>query len=266
VKVAVIQTSSLPYEKAKINYFLSILRSKNVKLVLIGEYVLNLFFKELEKTPINFIKKQSSHQLKLFKKLSNSYDMTIIAPIVIVKDKKIYKAFVKFSPKSTRFYYQQLFMPYSHWNEKNFFSKKDNKPMVFKIEGFTIGILPGFETHFDEFWQFFRKKRVDLVLVPSVGTFNSQKRWKQILSTQAFLNNCYVLRANRVGSYKDWKFYGNSFLANPDGEIIEELSNKEELLIANVDKKLVKTSRKEWGFDVREDLNPDIFKGYICKK
>jgi nitrilase len=261
VKVAVIQTSSLPYEKAKINYYLSILRSKNVKLVVIGEYVLNLFFKELEKTPLNFIKKQSNHQLKLFRKLASSYDMTIIAPIIMVKKDKIYKVFVKFSPKSTRFYYQQLFMPYSHWNEKKFFSTKENKPMIFKLSGFTIGVLPGFEIHFDEFWSYFRKKRVDLVLVPSVGTFESKNRWKKVLSTQAFLNNCYVLRANRVGKYEDWKFYGNSFLANPDGEIIEELSNKEELLITKVDKKEVKEARREWGFDVRKELNLNLLKG-----
>ena len=261
MKIAVIQTSSLPYEKAKINYYLSILRSKNVKLVVIGEYILNLFFKELENTPINFIKKQSNHQLKLFKKLAHSYDMTIIAPIVMIKKDKPYKVFVKFSPKSTRFYYQQLFMPYSHWNEKKFFSTIENKPLVFKVSNFTIGILPGFETHFDEFWSYFRKKRVDLVVVPSVGTFESKKRWQKLLSTQAFLNNCYVLRANRVGKFEDWKFYGNSFLVDPDGDIIEELSNKEELLIANIDKKEVKTARKEWGFEVRKELNLELLKG-----
>jgi len=248
VKVAVIQTSSLPYEKAKINYYLSILRSKKVKLVVIGEYVLNLFFKELENTPLNFIKQQSSHQIELFKKLANRYNMTIIAPIVIVKKDKLYKTFVKFSQKSTRFYYQQIFMPYSHWNEKSFFTSKKNKPLIFKIDKFKISILPGFEAHFDEFWKYFREKNVDLVVVPSVGTFNSQQRWRNMLTTFAFLNNCYVLRANRVGSYEDWKFYGDSFLANPDGEIIDFLGNKEELLIAKLDKKEIQIAKKEWGF------------------
>jgi nitrilase len=256
VKIAVIQTSSLPYEKAKINYYLSILRSKKVKLVVIGEYVLNLFFKELEKTPINFIKQQSNHQIELFKKLANSYNMTIIAPIVLVKKDKLYKTFVKFSQKSTRFYYQQLLMPYSHWNEKAFFSIKENKPIVFKLDKFKVGILSGFESHFDEFWSYFRKKNVDLVVVPSVGTFNSKNRWRKMLSTQAFLNNCYVLRANRVGSFEDWKFYGDSFLMDPDGEMIDNLGNKEELLIVDIKKDIIKTAKKEWGFmPLRKEIN-----------
>jgi nitrilase len=255
LKVAVIQTSSLPYEKAKINYFLSILRSKEVRLVVLPEYVLNIFFKDLEKTPIKFIKKQSDNQIKLFKKLAKRYNMTIIAPIVIIEHNKPYKIFAKFSPTSNRFYYQQIFMPYSHWNEKKFFSKKTNKPLIFKIENLSIGILPGFESHFDEYWKYFRDKNIDLVVVPSVATFESKERWRNMLSTFAFLNNCYVLRANRVGNFEEWKFYGDSFLVNPHGEIIDFLSDKEELLIVDIDKKISQKAKKDWKFlNLRKDI------------
>ncbi|NPA55732.1 MAG: carbon-nitrogen hydrolase family protein [Epsilonproteobacteria bacterium] len=219
-----------------------------MKLVVIGEYVLNLFFKELEKMPISFIKQQSLHQLNLFKKLASSYQMTIIAPIVLVKQNKIYKAFVRFSPKSTRFYYQQVFMPYSHWNEKKFFATISTKPLIFKVEDISVGLMAGFEAHFDEFWQYFQKKNVDLVVVPSVATFNSKQRWRHLLTTFAFLNNCYVLRANRVGAYQDWRFYGDSFIADPDGEIVDYLGDKEELLIADVYKKVVKEASRGWKF------------------
>jgi nitrilase len=255
VKIAIIQTSSLPYEKAKINYFLSILRAKKVKLVVIGEYILNLFFKDLEKTPINFIKQHSNNQIKLFKKLSRTYNITIIAPIVLVQKNQLYKLFIKFSPNNTRIYYQQLFMPYSHWNEKKFFVSKKNRPLIFKIENFNISILPGFEAHFDEFWNYFRKKRVDLVIVPTASTFNTQQRWRSLLSTLAFLNNCYVLRANRVGNWDNWNFYGDSFIANPDGKIVSHLDNKEELLIYDISKKDIKNSKREWKFmHIRKEL------------
>ncbi len=255
MKVAVIQTASLPYEKAKINYFLSILRSKGVKLVLIPEYVLNLFFKNLENSPLSFIKKQSENQIKLFKKLSRSFNLTIVAPVVVVEKEKPYKVFIKFSPKSVRFYYQQIFIPYSHWNEKKFFETKKNKPLIFKIENFHIGVLPGFETHFSEFWDYFRNKRIDLVLVPSVSTFDTKERWRKVLSTQAFLNNCYILRANRIGNYEDWEFYGDSFLVSPNGNILQHLNKKEELLIVDLNIKVVKKAKKEWGFgSLRKNL------------
>jgi nitrilase len=255
MKVAVIQTATLPYEKAKINYFLSILRSKKVKLVVIGEYVLNLFFKDLENTPISFIKQQSNHQLELLKKLANRYSITIIAPIIIVEKDKIYKVFCKFSPKSVRFYYQQILMPYEHWNEKKFFATKESKPIIFNIDNIKVGVLPGFEAHFDEFWKYFRDKNVELVVLPSVSTFNSQNRWETMLKTFAFLNNMYVLRANRVGKWNEWKFYGESFLISPNGDIIEKLSNQEELLIADIEKSVVKNSKREWEFyKLRKDI------------
>jgi nitrilase len=248
MKVAVIQTTTLPYEKAKVNYFLSILRSKGVKLVVIAEYVLNLFFKDLENTPINFIKQQSKHQLELFKRLANRYNMTIIAPLITIDKENIYKSFYKFSAKSTKVYHQQILMPYEHWNEKKFFSVKENKPLIFKIENIKIALLPGFETHFDEFWKYFRDRNVELVVVPSIGTFTSQKRWQNMLTTFAFLNNCYVLRANRVGKWNNWKFYGESFLSGPDGNIIDKLGDNEELLIVDIDKNLIKLNKKEWEF------------------
>jgi nitrilase len=255
MKVAVIQTATLPYEKAKVNYFLSILRSKGVKLVVIPEYVLNLFFKDLEKTPINFIAGQSKHQIELFKRLANRYNMTIIAPIITVEKDNIYKSFYKFSPKSSKVYHQQILMPYIHWNEKKFFNVKENKPLIFKIDNIKVALLPGLEAHFDEFWKYFRDKNIDLVVVPSVGTFNSQKRWQNMLTTFAFLNNCYVLRANRIGKWEDWKFYGESFVCGPDGNIIEKLTDKEELLVVDIDKNMVKLIKKEWEFNkLRKDI------------
>jgi nitrilase len=255
MKVAVIQTTTLPYEKAKVNYFLSILRSKGVKLVVIGEYVLNLFFKDLEKTPINFIAGQSEHQLQLFKRLANRYNMTIIAPIITVDKENIYKSFYKFSAKHTKVYHQQILMPYEHWNEKKFFDTKENKPLIFKVENIKIAILPGFEAHFDEFWKYFRDKNVELVVVPSIGAFTSQKRWENILTSFAFLNNCYVLRANKIGKWDKWKFYGESFLSGPDGNIVDKLSDKEELLIVDIDKDMLKLNKKEWGFNkLRKDI------------
>jgi len=248
MKVAILQSDSLPLDKAKINYYLSQARREKVKLFILPEYVLNRFFKELEKMPLSFIKKQTAHQAKLLKQLSDAYDMTIIAPLIMVKGNEAYKVIGKFYKKSVRYYYQNVYMPYSHWNEDKFFSKKANKPMVFSIGNLRFGAMFGFESHFDDFWEYFRSKKVDAVIVPSVGTFESGKRWFEMLKTRSFVNNMYVLRANRVGSFEDWEFYGNSFVTDPEGECIGMLGNKEEMLISEIDKQTVKNARKEWKF------------------
>jgi predicted amidohydrolase len=113
--------------------------------------------------------------------------------------------------------------------------------------------MAGFESHFDFFWTECMHKKIDCVLVPSASTFNSHNRWRHLLSTKAYQNSTYVLRLNRIGQFHDkehtWQFYGDSFLASPSGEIENVLGNKEELMIASIEKELIKEQKKSWGFN-----------------
>ena len=95
--IASIQTSSLPYDTAKIDYFLTLAKTRGAKVVVLGEYVLNLFFKELENTPYGMIEEQSKYQMSELSRLSKIYKMTIIAPLVVPQKKKLYKSIVVFS-------------------------------------------------------------------------------------------------------------------------------------------------------------------------
>ncbi len=247
MKIAIIQSDNLPYDKAKLSFFMHNAKKEGASLIILPEYVLNRFFKEIENTPLSFVKNQSNQQIKHLKNLANIYNLTVIAPVVkIINDKK-YKTIVKID-KNIKYYYQQALMPYSHWNEDKFFDKKEMAPMVFKIDSFKFGVMFGFEAHIDKFWEYFKEKKVDCVLIPSISTFNSHKRWLEIFKTKAFLNHFYVIRANRTGSYKEWEFYGKSFGLSPEGEILNMLGNKEEIGIIELKKEKIKEAKKEWKF------------------
>jgi predicted amidohydrolase len=144
---------------------------------------------------------------------------------------------------------------YPHWNEEKFFANKVEAikaPMIFGLGGFKFAVMSGFELHFDPLWSAIEAKNVDVVLVPSASTFESHNRWRELIKTRAFTHNCYVLRANRVGEYNDekyaWKFYGDSMVVSPDGEVEADLGNTEELLIVDLDRKVLNDSKKGWGF------------------
>jgi predicted amidohydrolase len=132
--------------------------------------------------------------------------------------------------------------------------------MVFKVDGFKFAVVSGFELHFDAIFSQLDSKNVDCILVPSVSTFDSYERWKALLCSRAFTHNCYMLRANRIGSYEDkevtWNFYGDSLLVSPNGEILEHLGNKEELLIVDMSHTDVVQARRAWGF--KEAINKRI--------
>ena len=254
MKIAVIQSDNLPYDKAKLSFFMHNAKREGARLVVLPEYVLNRFFKEIEKTPLSFIKNQTNHQIKHLKHLANIYDLKVIAPIVKIINNKKYKAIVKID-KNIKYYYQQALMPYSHWNEDKFFDKKEMSPMVFKTDGFKFGVMFGFEAHIHKFWEYFKEKKVEVVLIPSIGTFNSHQRWLELCKTKAFLNHLYVIRANRIGYYNNWKFYGKSFVLSPEGEIINILGNKEEIAVVELNKDKIKEAKKEWKFlDIEKSI------------
>lgn len=260
MRAAVLQLSAQGLSSTKLYNYIRVAHKQDIKVLLLGEYVLNPFFKELESMTLSMIKEQALSQIKILKELSTTYNMTIIAPLIIVKKKKIYKTIAKFAPSSTSYYQQQLLINYSHWNEEKFFAndiKQIQAPMIFKVDGFKFGVMSGFELHFDELWNKLSQKNIDCVLVPSVSTFESYERWKALVVTRAFTHNCYVLRANRIGEYQDkeftWKFYGDSVLASPNGELLEHLGNKEELMIVDMSHTDVIQARRSWGF--KEAIN-----------
>jgi len=255
VRAAVLQLSAQGLSSTKLYNYIRVAHKKGVKVLVLGEYILNPFFKELEAMSVSMIKEQAAQQITILKELSTTYKMTIIAPLAIVKKKKIYKTIAKFAPNSTSYYQQQLLINYSHWNEEKFFSneiKKLESPMIFKVDGFKFSVMSGFELHFDELWSHISSKNIDCVLLPSVSTFDSYERWKSLILSRAFTHNCYVLRANRIGEYKDkefkWEFYGDSILASPNGELLTHLGNKEELMIVDMSHTDVIRSRRSWGF------------------
>ena len=92
------------------------------------------------------------------------------------------------------------------------------------------------------------------MLLASASTFDSSLRWRNSIKMRAFLNRSYILRANRIGKYQDevtkylWNFYGDSLLVNPNGEVEDCLGDREELLIANLDKKYLKEIKECWKF------------------
>ncbi|HIE34722.1 MAG TPA: carbon-nitrogen hydrolase family protein [Campylobacterales bacterium] len=255
MKIAALQIAYLGMSSNRLDYYLRICKSKDVKIVVLGEYVLNRFFKELEKTPKAMLKEQSLHQIKNLKELAKRYEITIVSPLVNVQKDKIYKTVAIFSPKKSSYYMQQILIDYKHWNEKRFFANSFDclkEPPTFIVDGVKFGVIAGFELHFNIFFDYFTKKNVDVVLLPTASTFDSNQRWREIIKSRAFLGNFYILRANRIGEFNDketrWVFYGDSMCVDPNGKIISILADKEELLICDIDKEVVKESRKSWGF------------------
>ncbi len=255
MKIAALQLPTLPLSNKKLREYIQKASINGARVVVLGEYVLNNFFKELVTMQKNMIDIQTKHKIEALESFAREFEIDIVAPIIIVNNNKIYKATGHFSPNETIFRNQEFLISYNHWDEESFFDNKPNKEvsvMSFSINGLNFAVINGFEIHFDHIWLDILKKDADIVLVPSASTFGSNQRWNEILKTRAFLNSVYILRVNRIGSYQDegsfWNFYGETYLINPDGFIEETLDSSEDILIAEVDVKELRESHGSWKF------------------
>jgi len=96
--------------------------------------------------------------------------------------------------------------------------------------------------------------------------------WMTVQRGHAVANGIYVAAVNRVGLEQPEKgqpgleFWGSSFVAGPQGEIIVRAStDQEEIIVAAVDPALMEEVRRNWPFlrDRRIDAYGDILKRYI---
>jgi N-carbamoylputrescine amidase len=95
--------------------------------------------------------------------------------------------------------------------------------------------------------------------------------WELIQRSHAVANGCYVAAPNRIGHEAPdggdgIEFWGQSFVADPAGEVIARASmDSEEVLIAEIHPQLVETQRTHWPFlrDRRIDAYDGISRRFL---
>jgi N-carbamoylputrescine amidase len=88
-----------------------------------------------------------------------------------------------------------------------------------------------------------------------------QSAWETVQRGHAIANGVFVAAVNRTGIEGDIQFWGNSFVADPFGEVIARAdAAKEETLLADCDLNLIEETRRNWPFlrDRRIDAYQDL--------
>jgi N-carbamoylputrescine amidase len=91
-------------------------------------------------------------------------------------------------------------------------------------------------------------------LIPEKAEYGAaqQASWETIQRSHAIANGVYVAAANRVGiepgPNQGIEFWGSSFVAAPNGEIIARAGAGEEILIVPIDTQKVEFARTHWPF------------------
>ncbi len=98
---------------------------------------------------------------------------------------------------------------------------------------------------------------------PQDGSIDSKDHWQACMLGHAAANLIPVVASNRIGTEEDEDsriiFYGSSFIAGPQGNILLEAGRTAEtVLVAEFDLDKLEKQRLEWG--VFRDRRPDLYR------
>ncbi len=240
IKVAAIQIVSKSDKKEnleRVKKFIGIAVDRGAKLVALPELFCNEWFPcEINKKNFELAETKSGLIINTMKKISREKNIIISVPYFERNGRKYYNSCAIIDNGKIAGVYRKVHIPNIPLYEEKFYFSHGREFPVFDTSIGRIGVQICWDSFFPEGFRILALKGAKLIVVPTASAFNTQKRWKVVLSSHALVNNVFILRVNRLGKEKYQEFYGNSFLIGPDGAFVgETLGYNEGVLVVNCD-------------------------------
>ncbi len=180
-----------------------------------------------------------------------------------------------------------------HYYEKFYFTPGDLGYPVFHTQYADIGVLICWDQWYPEAARLLGLKGAEIIFIPTAIGYSQpgessayDHAWQTVQQGHAVANACFLAAVNRVGFEPDpsvllpesqlsgvgpegesgIQFWGQSFVADPDGMIVKQASKTdEEILVCEVDLDMVTDTKKSFSFpyrDRRVDTYQDLLKLY----
>jgi N-carbamoylputrescine amidase len=172
--------------------------------------------------------------------------------------------------------YRKMHIPDDpHYYEKFYFTPGDLDFTAHRTAHATVGALVCWDQWFPEAARLVALAGAQIVFYPTAigwerGEVEPVRRrqlqaWETVQRGHAIANGMFVAVANRVGAEDSLEFWGNSFVADPFGEVIAHAgASAEEILIADCNLGLIEETRRNWPFlrDRRIDAYGDLLRRF----
>lgn len=136
--------------------------------------------------------------------------------------------------------------PFSHAGEDEHY-QAGGEWVTVNVEGLRCTLFICYDLRFaDEFWA--TAKDTDAYLVVANWPQARRHHWKALLEARAIENQAYVVGVNRVGEGDGLVYTGDSCILSPLGEPLATASQRETLLLADLDPEEVRRVRRQLPF------------------
>ncbi len=220
-----------------------------------------------------------------FSDLAKELNIVLVVPFFERRASGLYhnSAYIIDTDGSQAGLYRKMHIPDDpSYYEKFYFTPGDIGFKAFDTKVGKIGTLICWDQWYPEGARITALQGADVLFYPTaIGWHPHEKAqygvkqhdaWRTVQRGHAVANGIFVAACNRVGFEKPVEtsagieFWGASFIAGPQGEILAEASHdKEEIIMAEIDHALMEDVRRNWPFlrDRRIDAYGDITKRFI---
>jgi N-carbamoylputrescine amidase len=202
---------------------------------------------------------------QLMMELAKKNNMVIIVPIYEMEMTGVYynTAAVIDADGTYLGKYRKNHIPHvaGFW-EKFFFKPGNLGYPIFKTRYADIGVYICYDRHFPDGARCLGLGGAELVFNPSATVAGlSEYLWKLEQPAHAVANGYYIAAINRIGIEAPWnigEFYGQSYFADPRGQIVAIGSrDKDELVVADLNMEMIREVRNIWQF--YRDRRPETY-------
>lgn len=190
---------------------------------------------------------------------SKEHKVTLVGGSIFEEDnEKFYNTCLVVNPSGIKAKYRKMHIPNDPYYWEKFYFTPGNLGYVQSQTGDAkIAPLICWDQWFLEPARINALEGAQIIFYPTaIGWFKKMKqqepfskvRWEDAMRSHASLNGVYVVAVNRVGKEGHLDFWGNSFVADPFGQIVAKCSDLEDALVVDIDLDKVKQSQESWQF------------------
>jgi beta-ureidopropionase len=154
---------------------------------------------------------------------------------------------------------------YACFHEQAYYAPGDRGAPVYRTRVGSIGVAICYDRHYPEYMRALALAGAELVAIPQAGAVDEwpEGLFEAEVRTAAFQNGYYAALCNRVGAEERLTFAGESFVVDPEGQVIARGRKlADDLVVAEVDLAACarSTARRLFFRDRRPELYRDWFK------
>lgn len=111
-----------------------------------------------------------------------------------------------------------------------------------------LGLSVCYDLRFPELYRRMIDKGMEICALPSAFTaFTGQSHWEPLVRARAIENQCYVIAAAQGGYHvNNRQTYGHSMVVNPWGNILGSVGTGPGVVITDIEKSVLETTRKNF--------------------